>query len=63
MKSVDKSKITGFYGISELCLEYDLTRDAYYKYQKRFVKQENVKQKVISLIKERRDTLSRKTLL
>jgi len=57
MKSVDKSKVTGTYNISELCLKYDLTRDAYYKYKKRFIKQEAEKQKVIYLVKERRDTL------
>jgi len=45
--------------LSEVSSEYDLTRDAYYKYQKRFIKQEAEKQKVISLVKERRDTLPR----
>ena len=59
MKSVDKSRITGSYNLSEVSSEYDLTRDAYYKYQKRFIKQEAEKQKVISLVKERRDTLPR----
>jgi transposase InsO family protein len=59
MKSVDKSKVTETYSLSEISSEYDLTRDAYYKYQKRFVKQEKIKQKVISLVKERRNTLPR----
>ncbi len=59
MKTVDKSRQTGTYNLSKVCSEYDLTRDAYYKYEKRFVKYETGKQKVISLVKNRRETLPR----
>jgi len=59
MKSVDKSKITGSYSISKVCQEYDLKRDAFYKYQKRFVKKEQNKEQVVNLVKQRRKTLPR----
>ena len=59
MKTVDKSRITGIYTLSKVCNEYDLTRDAYYKYQKHFIRQEQDKQTVLSLIKKRRDILPR----
>jgi len=59
MKSVELIRKTGSYSLSELSFEYDLTRDAYYKYQKRFLKQEEAKQKVISLVENRRNILPR----
>lgn len=59
MKTVDKSRITKIYTMSEVCFEYGIKRDAYYKYEKRFVKRAIEKQKVISLVKKRRDTLPR----
>lgn len=59
MKSVDKSRITGSYSISKVCQEYDLKRDAFYKYQKRFVKKEQKKEQVLKLVKQRRRILPR----
>jgi putative transposase len=59
MKSVVKSTKAGLYSLSRITSEYSLTRDAYYKFKRRFIKQEAEKQKVISLVKQRRDTLPR----
>ncbi len=59
MKSIDKSRITGSYSISKVCQEYDLKRDAFYKYEKRFVKKEQKKEQVLNLVKQRRKTLPR----
>lgn len=59
MKSVDKSTKAGVYCLSQVSSEYSLTRDAYYKFRRRFAKQETEKQKVISLVKQRRNTLPR----
>lgn len=59
MKTVTNIRATKAYSLTDACLEYNLTRDAYYKFEKRFVKREADKQKVISLVKNRRDTLPR----
>jgi transposase InsO family protein len=59
MKSVEINRKTGAYSLSEVSQEYNLTRDAYYKYQKRFIQQEHDKQKVLHLVNERRDILPR----
>lgn len=40
--------------ITEICSVFGLTRDAYYKYQKRREKQEAIVQKVVKLVKEER---------
>jgi transposase InsO family protein len=40
--------------ITEICSVFDLTRDAYYKYQKRIEKKEALAQKVLELVKEER---------
>ena len=59
MKTVAKSRISESYSLSKVCLEYNLTRDAYYKYEKRYQKKEQVKTNVINLVKQRRDKLPR----
>jgi len=59
MKTVDKSKEAGVYSISEVCNQFELKRDAFYKYRKRFVKKQDVKDQVIKLVKNCRKTLSR----
>ena len=59
MKSVNKSRITATYNLSEVCEQYDLKRDAFYKYQKRFVKKEGKNKQVLELVKQHRRTLPR----
>lgn len=59
MKSVELTRKTGSYSLSSVSQEYNLTRDAYYKYEKRFIEQEQNKNKVLSLVKKRRDILPR----
>ena len=59
MKTVDKSRITGVYNLTDVCNQYELKRDAYYKYHKRYQKKILQKQQVIELVKERRKKLPR----
>ncbi|MCD4679019.1 MAG: IS3 family transposase [Bacteroidales bacterium] len=59
MISVEKVRSAGFSSISDVCSCFDLKRDAYYKYQKRFLKRELLKDQVLSLVKERRKELPR----
>jgi putative transposase len=40
--------------MTEICKSFDLTRDAYYKFQKRQIKKHTVESKVIELVKEKR---------
>jgi putative transposase len=54
MKSVTGTTKAIKASISEICIMFDLTRDAYYKYQKRLKKREAVAQKVVELVKEER---------
>jgi transposase InsO family protein len=54
MKVVTGTTKTIKASISEICVIFDLTRDAYYKYQKRLKKREAVAQKVVELVKEER---------
>jgi transposase InsO family protein len=54
MKAVPKAQKTGVSGISEICACFDLKRDAWYKYQKRFQRRKKVKNKVVELVKEER---------
>lgn len=59
MKTVQKAKLTSAYSLPKVCFEYGLTRDAYYKYQHRYMRNEQVKTTVINLVKERRTVLPR----
>jgi len=59
MKSIDKSNDIQHYSHSKVCSEYGLTRDAYYKYRKRFNQREQDKQIILNLVKKRRDILPR----
>jgi putative transposase len=54
MKAVPKAQQTGVSGISEICACFDLKRDAWYKYQKRFQRRKKVKNKVVELVKKER---------
>ena len=59
MIAVDKSQENNSFSISEVCDQFDLKRDAFYKYRKRFIKKQDVKSQVIKLVKNCRKTLSR----
>ena len=59
MKSVEKVRVLGVSSISEVGYCFDLKRDAYYKYQKRYEKMKEVQEQVLDLVKERRKELPR----
>jgi transposase InsO family protein len=54
MKALPKTTRTGKASLTELCTCFDLTRDAYYKYQKRYRKREMEKTTVIAMVKKER---------
>ena len=54
MKAVSKTAKTCKSALSEVCSFFDLTRDAYYKYQKRYRRRERSKAKVIAMVKKER---------
>lgn len=54
MKAVPKSQKAGVAGIRETCACFDLKRDAWYKYQKRYRSRKKLKNKVVELVKEER---------
>jgi transposase InsO family protein len=54
MKAVTGTMKTVKAGTAEICSAFGLTRDAYYKYQKRREKQKAIVQKVVNLVKEER---------
>lgn len=59
MKTVDKSRTAQNYNLSEVCNQFELKRDAYYKYKKRYQKKKLKKELVVKLVKERRKKLPR----
>lgn len=59
MRAVIKSKHSGMYNVSQISSEYDLTRDAYSKFKRRYIKQESDKKRVVSMVQARRDILPR----
>jgi putative transposase len=54
MNAVSKTKQTGSVGLSVICDRFNLKRDAYYKYQKRYSRRESVVSQVIEFVKEER---------
>jgi transposase InsO family protein len=54
MKALPKTTRTGKTSLTEICTCFDLTRDAYYKYQKRYRKRETEKTTVIAMVKKER---------
>jgi hypothetical protein len=56
MKAVEKSRNTGLVNIQEVCSCLRLNRDAYYKSKERWETRKSVEAKVISLVKEERET-------
>lgn len=56
MKTISKTKRSGIASVSETCGYFDLKRDAYYKYQKRFNRRKVVVSQVVDLVgKERKE--------
>jgi len=54
MKATSKTKQTGIASMPEVCACFQLKRDAYYKYKKRWERFKSVESKVIQLVKEER---------
>ncbi len=54
MKTIPKAKNRGIASVSKTCSNFDLKRDAYYKYQKRFSRREAVVSQVMELVKQER---------
>ena len=54
MKAVDTSKETGPASIERICNCFDMHRDAYYKYQKRYQQRKAVESQVIELVNRER---------
>lgn len=54
MKAVDTTKKTSGLNIEKTCNCFDLHRDAYYKYLKRYQKRKTTESKVIELVKDER---------
>src|SRR5512133_60004 len=59
MKTVAKAKIAGIASIAEICGFFNLKRDAYYKYKKRFVQWTSVVTQVVDLVKKERESQPR----
>ncbi len=59
MIAVDKVKNPELQASRMVCSCFDMTRDAYYKYIKRYEKSEQEKEKVVELVNERRKELPR----
>jgi len=54
MKAVDTTRQTGAAGMETTCNLFDMHRDAYYKYQKRYEQRKTVESQVIELVKQER---------
>jgi len=59
MKTLLKRQKDKQYSIEKICNVLDLKRDAYYKYKKRYAKQNCIEKTVIRLVKKSRQTLPR----
>lgn len=59
MKVVPKNRRDRQFSIETICDGFSLKRDAYYKYQKRFVIKKQIEQKVVELVKKSRRILTR----
>lgn len=59
MKTVVKVKESRQESLSEICALFDLKRDAYYKFTKRYQVKEEQEQKVVELLSLRRKILLR----
>jgi len=59
MKVAPKNRQNRQFSIEIICDAFSLKRDAYYKYQKRFVIKKQMEQKVVELVKQSRKILTR----
>ena len=59
MKIAPINRNERLFSIGTICEAFDLKRDAYYKYQKRFVIKRQIEQDVIGLVRKSRRTLPR----
>ncbi|MBU2996425.1 hypothetical protein KO500_08260 [Cellulophaga baltica] len=59
MKVVPIDRNKRLFSVGTICNAFDLKRDAYYKYQKRFVIKKQIEQDIIELVRESRRTLPR----
>ena len=59
MESLNNNPIGKPFSIKNICKEFSLTRDAFYKYKKRYVKRQIIQGKVLDLVHKRRRTLPR----
>ena len=59
MKAVAITKQSGIASISKVCACFNLKRDAYYKYRRRWERYKSVESKVIQLVREERKELPR----
>ena len=59
MKVAPKNRQDREFTIDIICDAFSLKRDAYYKYQKRFVIKKQIEQKVVELVRKSRRTLTR----
>ena len=54
MKAVPRSRANGLWTISDACGSFDLSRDAYYKYQQRIAQRKVVETQIVSLVGDER---------
>ena len=59
MKVAPKNRQEREFSVETICDAFSLKRDAYYKYQKRFVIKKQIEQKVVELVKKSRRVLTR----
>jgi transposase InsO family protein len=59
METIDNNPKERPYSISTICKGYFLTRDAFYKHKKRYVRRIKIENQVLEIVHERRRTLPR----
>jgi len=59
METIDNNPKERPFSIFTICNGYDLTRDAFYKYKKRYVKRIKIENQVLEIVHKRRRTLPR----
>ncbi|MBB6682272.1 IS3 family transposase [Aequorivita sp. 609] len=59
METIENNPIERSFSILAICKGFDLTRDAFYKYKKRYVKRIRIEYQVLKIVHKRRRTLPR----
>ena len=59
METIDNNPKERPFSIFTICNGYDLTRDAFYKYKKRYLKRIKIENQVLEIVHKRRRTLPR----